>query len=208
MRAKTSRPLPDNRFQVQSTFDIHGYHIPSRTPQGKVNYLQMLDILKKYSESKGEYDARDISKDYKVDPVKIQNVVKYFQVLQVFLPPSQSRAGPLLSRERLGTSDRVPDQTEQPNSQGKITWGSSVLRDCFCLCMWSGLCRIGKWALQKQVFIMILIFNENALNVNFVSLMWCIWFCNAFICWRILLKCNGYERHELYSFNVISPEKK
>ena len=87
MRAKTSRPLPDNRFQVQSTFDIHGYHIPSRTPQGKVNYLQMLDILKKYSESKGEYDARDISKDYKVDPVKIQNVVKYFQVLQVYLPP-------------------------------------------------------------------------------------------------------------------------
>ena len=81
----------------------------------------MLDILKKYSESKGEYDARDISKDYKVDPVKIQNVVKYFQVLQVFLPPSQSRAGPLLSRERLGTSDRVPDQTEQPDSQGKIT---------------------------------------------------------------------------------------
>lgn len=145
MRGKTSRPLPDNRFQVQSTFDIHGYHIPSRTPQGKVNYLQMLDILKKYSESKGEYDARDISKDYKVDPVKIQNVVKYFQVLQVYLPPSQSRAGPLLSRERLGTSDRVPDQTEQPDPQGKITWGSSVLRDCFCsncLCMWSGLCRI------------------------------------------------------------------
>lgn len=145
MRAKTSRPLPDNRFQVQSTFDIHGYHIPSRTPQGKVNYLQMLDILKKYSESKGEYDARDISKDYKVDPVKIQNVVKYFQVLQVYLPPSQSRAGPLLSRERLGTSDRVPDQTEQPDPQGKITWGSSVLRDCFCsncFCMWSGLCRI------------------------------------------------------------------
>lgn len=45
----------------------------------------MLDILKKYSDIKGEYSVVDIVKDYKVDSVKMQNVLIYFQVLQVIM---------------------------------------------------------------------------------------------------------------------------
>lgn len=86
MKSKSNRPLPQDREEFETSFDTYGYHIPNRLAQGKVDFVQMLDILKKYSDTKGEYSAADIAKDYKVDPTEMQNVLTHFQVLQVIMP--------------------------------------------------------------------------------------------------------------------------
>lgn len=86
VKSKSNRPLPQDREEFETSFDTYGYHIPNRLAQGKVDFVQMLDILKKYSDTKGEYSAADIAKDYKVDPTKMQNVLTHFQVLQVIMP--------------------------------------------------------------------------------------------------------------------------
>ncbi|XP_048771453.2 NADH dehydrogenase [ubiquinone] 1 alpha subcomplex assembly factor 4-like [Ostrea edulis] len=91
VKSKSKRPLPENRLHVESSFDEHGYHIPQRISHGKVNFLQMMELLRKYSDSKGQYSPADIAKDYKVDPVKIRNVVNYFQVLQIHLPKMETK---------------------------------------------------------------------------------------------------------------------
>lgn len=130
VKSKSSRPLPQDREEFQSSFDSYGYHIPNRVGHGKVNFLQLLDILKKYSETKGEYSAADIAKDYKVDPTKMQNVVTHFQVLQMIMPKGDvEETKTEESTEELETTDSnqiVPsdskaNQIAPSDSKAKVT---------------------------------------------------------------------------------------
>lgn len=119
---KSSRPLPSDRGEFESSFDSYGYYIPIRTGHGKVNFLQMMDILKKYSETKGEYSAADIAKDYRVDPTKMQNVVTHFQVLQIHLPKEHVRDPEEdESLQELETTDLKSNQIEPSVSKGKVS---------------------------------------------------------------------------------------
>ncbi|XP_062607540.1 uncharacterized protein LOC134269359 [Saccostrea cucullata] len=115
VKSKSNRPLPENRLQVESTYDKYGYHIPNRVAHGKVNFMQMMELLRKYSEAKGQYSAADIAEDYKVDPVKIQNVLSHFQVLQIHLPKEK---GFQSSAANLEIKDSKTDPIGQIDSKG------------------------------------------------------------------------------------------
>lgn len=130
VKSKSSRPLPQDREEFESSFDSYGYHIPNRVGHGKVNFLQMLDILKKYSETKGEYSAVEIAKDYKVDPTKMQNVLTHFQVLQIIMPKEGvEETQTEESTEELETTDLKSNQIAPSDSKGKVTWSQVTINN-------------------------------------------------------------------------------
>lgn len=123
MKSKSNRPLPQDREEFETSFDTYGYHIPNRLAHGKVDFVQMLDILKKYSDTKGEYSAADIAKDYKVDPTKMQNVLTHFQVLQVIMPKEDvEEMQTEESTEEVETTDLKSNQIAPSDSKKKVTW--------------------------------------------------------------------------------------
>lgn len=118
MKSKSNRPLPQDREEFETSFDTYGYHIPNRLAHGKVDFLQLLDILKKYSDTKGEYSAADIAKDYKVDPTKMQNVLTHFQVLQVIMPKEDvEETQTEESTEEIETTDLKSNQIAPSDSK-------------------------------------------------------------------------------------------
>ena len=78
----------------------------------------MMELLRKYSDSKGQYSPADIAKDYKVDPVKIRNIVNYFQVLQIHLPKTNTKQN---VKSATGKLDSTSDHARLTDPKDKVS---------------------------------------------------------------------------------------
>ncbi|KAL5009925.1 hypothetical protein ScPMuIL_012230 [Solemya velum] len=84
MTESAKRPLPENRDRV--TESEFGFQEPSFVPVGKASIKQVMDFIAQHQGQPEAYTAQDIASEYKLELVQVQQVLRYFQGYQMYLP--------------------------------------------------------------------------------------------------------------------------
>uniref|UniRef100_A0A6M2DUF3 Protein NDUFAF4 homolog n=1 Tax=Xenopsylla cheopis TaxID=163159 RepID=A0A6M2DUF3_XENCH len=88
-KADPSKPLPSNRSPVD--LPEFGYHEPNKIAYGKCTLKQVLDFLEAHNQDQELNNAKAIASKYKLNEEVTSNIIKYFKIFEVYIPPKAKR---------------------------------------------------------------------------------------------------------------------
>ena len=109
---RADRPLPQSRDKIVDP--EFGYLEPSRIPQGRVSIRQSLEFITSHTMNPGVVTASTIAKEYKLNPVAVQEILDNFHMLDLTMPKG-SKAAALLE----GADGRI-SQAVKPGTMQKL----------------------------------------------------------------------------------------
>ena len=74
------RPLPERQPPKEPL--KYGFPIPEAIPEGKANLKDIMDFIAEYQSDPKNYTANDIAKKYKLDSVKVKQVLANYRMFK------------------------------------------------------------------------------------------------------------------------------
>lgn len=104
--SKSQRQLPvDRRKNIPSDY---GFTEPDIIPDGRASLRQALDFISQHHLNPQDYPAEKIAVQYKLNSPEVQNILRYFQTLQMHIPKEMLDKNP----ELLSSLDASPAQRQ------------------------------------------------------------------------------------------------
>lgn len=84
-----TKKLPEDRSKIEDT--EFGFPVPKVIPEGKCTLKTALTFISEHSSTPTKVTAETIAKEYSLNKVDVENVLKHFQMYHVQLPKDPTK---------------------------------------------------------------------------------------------------------------------
>lgn len=125
IQIQSKRSLPEITKDVAET--EMGFIEPEYIPPGKVTLKDSIKFIVQHQKFASKYTAEEIAKEYKLDAVQVENVLKHFQTFQLHLSKETFKKNPKLEKllksqsksefvYNISPTTELPSQKQLPDS--------------------------------------------------------------------------------------------